>query len=81
MPRNYSPIPEKALDNFKKAIGFLTSDFDINPVGKMDFNPGDKVIIVTGSKIENLATVLKKLYLDDSGDKIYRVTLLNRNSH
>lgn len=76
---NYAPIPDKAMENFKKSLGFISPDFEIAPAGEMELKPGDVVIIVTGDYIDNKATILKEPSIDEDGNKIYRVSLLNCN--
>ncbi|MCH5231018.1 MAG: hypothetical protein J1F43_04405 [Muribaculaceae bacterium] len=78
-PGNYASIPAKAMDNFMKAIGLLHSGFDVAPQGEMILSPGDEVIIIDGNS-EERARILRKATPDEDGNKIYRVTLLDRNS-
>lgn len=80
-PGNYAPIPDKAMENFKKAIGILSSDFELAPAGGFDFKPGDEVVVLTEKFIEERGRILKKPSIDEDGNKIFRVTLLDRNSH
>lgn len=80
-PGSYAPIPSKAMEDFKKALGFLSPDFEVMPAGEMELKPGDKVIIVNGEYALETAEILKKPIETENGNKIYRVTLLNQNGH
>lgn len=77
----YEAIPEKALEDFKKAIDFLTPDYDVAPAGEMKLNPGDRVIILNGSHAGNIGEIIKKPEYDKEGNIIYRVTLLHGFGH
>lgn len=77
----YATIPDQAMEEFKKSIGFLTPDYEILPAGEMELNPGDEVIIVNGKTTEERGRILKKPSFDADGNKIYRVSLLNGHSH
>ncbi|MCH5227213.1 MAG: hypothetical protein J1F16_05275 [Muribaculaceae bacterium] len=76
---NYTPIPTKAMENFRKALGFLTPDFEWKPSGEMELNPGDEVVIVNGEFVNDHARILKKATLDELGNKVYRVSLIGNN--
>ena len=80
-PGNYAAIPEKAMEDFRKSLGILSPDFEIAPLGELNLKPGDEVIIVNGEYIDNHAKILKKPSIDEDGNKIYRVSLLNCNGH
>lgn len=79
LSRNYARIPETAMDNFKKSLGIITADFEVTPAGEMELRPGDKVVVVNGDYMDSEGLIIKKPSLDDDGNKIYRVTLLNSN--
>lgn len=81
LPGQYASIPDKAMLDFKKALGMLTPDFEVAPAGEMELKPGDKVIVVNEKNMEEPGLILKKASLDNDGNKIYRVSLLNRNGH
>lgn len=78
---DYAVIPDKAMENFRNAIGFLSSDFEVTPLGEMKLKPGDKVVIVEGEYANELAQVLKQPSRKDMENMIYRVSLLNSNGH
>lgn len=78
---DYAVIPEKAMIDFQKALGIITPDFEVTPSGKMEFKPGDEVVIVNGENVENYGTILKKASFDECGNKIYRVSLLHNNGY
>ena len=80
-PGQYASIPGRAMEDFKKSLGFLTPEYEVAEAGKMDLKPGDKVMIINGDYVDNHATVLKKPSLDADGNKVYRVSLLNNNGH
>ena len=77
---NYASIPDKAMEDFKKALGFLSPDYEVMPSGQMELKAGDKVVIVDGDYAQEIAQVVKPSVSED-GNKIYRVSLLNRNGH
>lgn len=74
---NYAVIPDKAMDDFRKALGFLSPGMEVFPKGEVTLKPGDKVVIVNGENAGEYGEILKKPSIDDDGNKIYRVTLLN----
>lgn len=78
---NYAPIPTQAMENFKKTLGLLTPDFEVEAAGEMELRPGDEVIIVTGEYADEPAEILKRAIETEDGNKIYRVSLLNSNGH
>lgn len=78
-PGNYAAIPDTAMENFKEALGLLTPDFEVAPAGEMELRPGDKVVIVNGDYRDEKGMILKKPSLDEDGNKVYRVTLLDSN--
>lgn len=78
-PGNYASIPEKAMLEFKKSLGFLNPDFEVAPAGEMKLKPGDEVVIVNGDYINQRARILKSSGETEEGHKIFRVTLLNLN--
>ncbi|MCH5240599.1 MAG: hypothetical protein J1F38_10280 [Muribaculaceae bacterium] len=78
-PGEYAVIPSKAMETFREAIGFLSSDFEIAPKGKLEPKPGDEVIIIDSLYLNERGRILKKPSLDEDGNKIFRVTLLDRN--
>lgn len=78
VPGNYASIPDKAMDEFRKAIGVLSPDFEII-TDSNDFKPGDEVIIIDSRYIEEKGRIIKPAETDKEGNKIYRVTLLNCN--
>ena len=78
-PGSYASIPDKAMEDFKKAIGFLNPDMEITPSGELSLKPGDEIIFINSHNMEEHARILKKPTLDEFGHKIYRVTLLNSN--
>lgn len=78
-PGNYAEIPEKAMDNFKSALGLLSPDYEVAPQGEMELKPGDEVIVITAKDVEERGRILKKPSYDEDGNKIFRVTLLDRN--
>ena len=78
---NYAAIPEKAMEDFKNALGFLGPEFEVMPAGEMKLKPGDKVVIVDGEYASENAAILKTASFNEDGNKIYRVTLLNQNGH
>lgn len=77
----YASIPDKAMEEFRKSIDFLSPDFEVAPAGKFDFRAGDEVIVVSGKYMEEHGHILKKAKTDESGNKIYRVSLLHGNGH
>lgn len=77
----YAAIPDKVMEDFKKALGFITPDFEVAPSGQLELKPGDEVVIVTGDYVDEKGTIIKKPSLDEDGNKIYRVSLLNSNGH
>ena len=77
----YASIPDKAMNEFKKSLGFLSPDFELAPAGEMKLNPGDKVVIVDGKYINQEGKILKKPSYDEDGNKIYRISLLNGHGH
>lgn len=77
----YASIPDKAMEDFKKSIGFLTPDFQLAPQGEMPLNPGDKVIVLNGENVEEYGYILKKASVDEDGNKIFRVSLMHGHSH
>ena len=79
--KNYAVIPQRAMDDFKRALGFLGPEFEVAPSGEMNLNPGDEVIIVNGEYANELAKILKTSPESEKGNKIFRVSLLNRNGH
>lgn len=78
---NYASIPDKAMEEFRKSIGFLSGDYEVAPCGEMEFKPGDEVIIVNGKYVEEHGHILKKPSFDENGNKIYRVSLLHGHGH
>ena len=80
-PGNYAMIPEKAMENFKESIGFLTEDFEIAPAGEMELKPGDEVVILDAQYQDRHGLILKNAQLDENGNKIYRVSLIDSNGH
>ena len=78
----YAIIPEKAMDDFRQAIGILGPGYEIAPAGEMELKPGDKVIIVNGEFSEHRARILKSSTGNlDNENLIYRVALLDVNGH
>lgn len=78
---NYAVIPDKAMEEFKNALGFLNPDFEVMPTGQLELKPGDKVVIVDGEYAREIAEILKKPETMEDGNTIYRVSLLNQNGH
>lgn len=78
-PYNYAPIPDKAMDQFRNAIGFLSPEFEVMPAGEMKLRSGDKVVIVKGDYEGRVAEIIKGPDEYDT-HKIFRVSLLNSNS-
>lgn len=78
---SYANIPEKAMENFKAAIGLLTPEYELAPSGKLPLKPGDKVIIVNGDYMNEPAQIIKKATEDETGNTIFRVSLLNKNGN
>ena len=76
-PGNYAPIPSKAMEEFRKAIGFLTPDFEVSLSSEYDLKPGEEVVILDTKYMEEHGRILKKPAFDKDGNKIYRVMLLN----
>lgn len=74
--RKYAAIPDKAMEDFKLALGILGPEFEVVPAGEMVLKPGDEVVIVSGDYARQHGKILKSAP-DDNGHKIYRVTLLN----
>lgn len=78
----YASIPEKSMEEFKNALGFLKPGFEIKPIGEMEFKPGDEVVIVSGEFAKARAKILKTTPSYDENtecNKIYRVVLLDQN--
>lgn len=75
---NYAAIPKRAMDDFKKALGMLSPDFEIAPVGSMSLKPGDEVIIVNGEYARQKGLITKDSSSDNS-NKIFRVSLMTNN--
>lgn len=78
---NYASIPARAMEDFKKSLGFLSPDFEVAPAGEMKLRPGDEVIIVNGEYARKHAKILKESPESEIGNKIYRVSLMNSNGH
>ncbi|MCH5224965.1 MAG: hypothetical protein J1D77_03155 [Muribaculaceae bacterium] len=79
-PGNYSAIPARAMEDFREAIGILGPEFEVAPTGELNFNPGDEVVVVNGRDSGERGRILKKPTIDEDGNKIYRVVLLDRNT-
>lgn len=78
---NYASIPEKAMDDFRSAIGILSPGFEVTSIGDMKLKAGDEVVIVTGDYAKEHAKIIKEAMNSDDNHKIYRVSLLNSNGH
>lgn len=78
---NYATIPDRAMEDFKKALGILQPGFEIAPAGEMKLRPGDEVIIVNGDYANTHAKIIRESTETEDGNKIFRVTLLNQNGH
>ena len=74
---NYAVIPNRAMDEFRNAIGFLSPDFEIAAAGELELKPGDEVVIVNGEYMKERAKILKESGASEDGNKIFRVSLLN----
>ena len=73
---NYAVISEKAMSEFRKAIGLLDSGMEVLPSGEMELNPGDRVVVVTGDYIDHKGRILSLSKDPDSDNNvIYRVVL------
>lgn len=74
-PGCYAKIPDKAMEEFRQAIGILSPDYELRPLGEMEMLPGDEVIILGGDFLAEKGKIIKKPTLDEDGNKIYRVRL------
>lgn len=78
---NYAVIPDRAMEDFRNALGILSPDFEVAPAGEMQLRPGDKVIILNGEYAREEAKILKESKDKADGHKVFRVTLLNSHGH
>ena len=78
---NYASIPDKAMNDFRNALGILSPDFEVTGIGEMELRPGDEVVIVTGDYAQERAKIIKASSDSDNVNKIFRVSLLNSNGH
>ena len=78
---NYASIPTAAMENFRNSLGVISPDFEIAAAGEMELNPGDEVVIVNGEYMDHRAKISRKATVDEDGNKIFRITLLNSNGH
>lgn len=76
-PGDYAVIPGKSMEEFKSSLGLLTPDFEVSPAGEMKLNPGDEVVILSGTYADRHAKILKAE--SENGNKIFRVSLMNLN--
>lgn len=72
----YAEIRPEAMEEFQKAIGFFSPEFEVAPAGKMPLKPGDKVVIIGGDYKDQKAKILSKETTGDS-DTVYRLQLLD----
>ena len=75
----FAAIPDKAMEDFREALGLIGPEFEISPAGEMNLNPGDEVVIIAGDFASNKARILKSSA--KSGNTVYRVMLLDSFGH
>lgn len=76
----YTVIPDRSMEEFKKAIGILGPGYEIAPTGELELNPGDEVVIISGDFADRHAKVLKEQSNTlDEYNKVYRLLLLDSN--
>lgn len=79
---SYAVIPNKAMEEFRKAIGILGPGYEIAEAGTMDLRPGDEVIIVNGEYADQRARILKEDPDNlENENLVYRVILLDQYGH
>lgn len=59
-PRSpYAMIPQREMDSYQRAIGMFTEDTELQPVGTIPLNEGDRLIIIGGLFAGRPATLQK----------------------
>lgn len=77
----YAAIPTEAMEDFRKAIGFLGPGYEITAAGEMELKPGDEVVILSGDYARQHAKILKSKSSLDNENVVYRVGLMDQNGH
>lgn len=75
---SYASIPYHAMEQFQKAIGKFTPDYEVGPVGSISLRKGDR-IVVAGGPFMGLEGEIK----DETFDRenvIYRILLWGENN-
>ena len=69
----YASIPKKAMENFQRAIGMFTPDYEVGPVGTIPLRKGDKIVVVGGAMAGRQGEIIDETW--DEQNVIYRIML------
>ena len=73
---SYVEIPERSMEEFQKAIGIFTPEFEVSAAGAMELRPGDRVVVIGGEYAERLGVVVREGSETGEGSNVvYRIEL------
>lgn len=72
----YAAIPQAAFENFQKTIGHFTPEYEVAPIGTLQPEAGEKIMVVGGLFSGQQADLEK---IDHSENTIYRLQFISDN--
>lgn len=72
----YAAIPKDSMEQFQRAVGSFTDDYEIGPIGSIKPQPGDVIRIIDGAFAGNKGELLKIMDAKETG-VIYRLRLID----
>lgn len=75
---SYASIPYHAMEQFQKAIGKFTPDYELGPVGSIPLRKGDRIVVVGGPFMGLEGEIQDETF--DRENVIYRILLWGENN-
>ncbi len=75
----YASIPRRAMEQFQRAIGKFTPDYEVGPVGSLPLRKGDKVVVVGGPFMGLEGEIQEDTF--DQSKVVYRIMLWGENNN
>ena len=72
----YAAIPKVSMEQFQRAIGQFTPDYEVGPIGSIKPQPGDIIKIIDGTFAGNEGELLKIMEAGEQGI-IYRLRIID----